>query len=113
MFDKYRYEKTFQLIVDTTEVSSNDYNLKDNCLSKKKDNKIKYFKYVLEAKLCVGNLVLSLDTEWIENTTLNNENEVQKDNYYLSSDIEFKENLINTLRYIDKDNKKAFNYITD
>lgn len=187
MFDKFRYEKSFQLIVDATGVSSHDYNLNNNCLSKKKDNKIKYFKYVLEAKLCVGNLVLSLDTEWIENTTLNNENEkqdceikafkrmaprikknyprlsfivtgdalyattpminicnkygwhyifnlkkdrlkniwedfedninyeneVQKDNYYLSSNIEFKGNYINALRYTDKNNNKTFNYITD
>ena len=34
---------------------------------KHRDGKISYYKYVLECKLIVGNIVISLDTEFIEN----------------------------------------------
>lgn len=68
MFDKYRYKGYFQLIVDGTGLSSHDYNLNKNCIKKKyKDGTIKYFKYVLECKFVVGSIVISLDSEWIEN----------------------------------------------
>ncbi len=79
MFDKYRYDGYFQVLVDATGISSHDYNLNGNCISKvsKKDGKIKYYKYVLEAKLVFGNIVISLDTEWIENSELNNEKQKQ------------------------------------
>ena len=32
-----------------------------------KDGKISYYKYVLECKLVVGNIIISLDSEFIEN----------------------------------------------
>ena len=52
MFDKYKYMGAFQLIFDGTGLSYHDYNLNDNCLSKKsKDGKITYYKYVLESKI--------------------------------------------------------------
>lgn len=79
MFDKYRYNGYFQLLVDATGISSHDYNLNGNCISKtsKKDGTTKYYKYVLEAKLVFGNIVMSLDTEWIENNEINNEKQKQ------------------------------------
>lgn len=77
MFDKYRYEGYFQILVDATGLSSHDYDLNGNCLTRTKDGKTKYYKYVLEAKIRVGNLIISLDSEWVENTLLNTENEKQ------------------------------------
>ena len=82
MFDRYRYNGDFQLLVDATGISSHDYNLNGNCLSRKTKNKkgkktIKYYKQVLEAKIVVGDIVISLDTEWIENTTMDTEKQKQ------------------------------------
>lgn len=79
MFYKYRYkDKYYQLVVDATGVSTHDYNLNDNCIIKKSKNGVlKYYKYVLEAKLVFGDIVISLDTEWIENGQIKNENEKQ------------------------------------
>lgn len=68
MFDKYKYNGHFQLVIDGSGLSSHSYNLNNNCIKKKyKDGKVAYCKYILECKLIVGNLVLSLDSEWIEN----------------------------------------------
>ena len=68
MFDKYRFNGSFQLLFDGTGLSNHDYNLNNNCLTRKhKDGKISYYKYVLECKLVVGNIVISLDSEFIEN----------------------------------------------
>lgn len=68
MFDKYRFNGSFQLLFDGTGLSNHDYNLNNNCLERKhKDGKISYHKYVLECKLVVGNIVISLDSEFIEN----------------------------------------------
>lgn len=77
MFDKYRYNNYFQLVVDATGISSFDYNLNDNCLSKTRDGNTTYYKYVLEAKIVVGDIVLSIDSEWIENNNINNEKDKQ------------------------------------
>ncbi len=78
MFDKYKFDGAFQLIFDGTGLSHHDYNLNKNCLSKKsKDGKITYYKYVLECKLCVGPLVISLDSEFIENAEINNDKQKQ------------------------------------
>ena len=67
MFDKYRFDGAFQLLFDGTGLSNHDYNLNDNCLQRKhRDGKISYYKYVLECKLVVGNIVISLDSEFIE-----------------------------------------------
>ena len=78
MFDKYRYNGTFQLLVDATGISSHDYNLNNNCIIKKSKNGIiKYHKQVLEAKIVAGNIVISLDTEWIENADMKTEKKKQ------------------------------------
>ena len=190
MFDRFRYNGCIQLIVDATGLTSLDYNLNDNCITKTRDGKTKYYKYVLEAKVVFGNIVISIDSEWIENNNLNTvkdkqdceinafkrmqkrikknypklkfivtgdalyattpminicknndwhyvfnlkkdrlknvyqefqdnidyENEVSKENYFLSSNIPFNKNKVNALRFIqnDKNGKTTtFNYITD
>ena len=78
MFDKYKYDGYFQLVVDGSGLSSHSYNLNNNCIKKKyKDGKIAYCKYILECKLVVGNIVISLDSEWIENVDNLNENQKQ------------------------------------
>ncbi len=189
MFDRFRYNGCIQLIVDATGLTALDYNLNGNCLTRIRDGKTKYYKYVLEAKVVFGNIVISIDSEWIENNKLNNEsdkqdceinafkrmqerikrnypklkfivtgdalyattpminicknnnwhyifnlkkdrlksiyqefqdnlnyeNEVSKENYYLSSNIEFNGNMLNAFRYIEtkEDKTTVFNYITD
>ena len=51
MFDRFRYNGCIQLIVDATGLTALDYNLNGNCLTRTRDGKTKYYKYVLEAKL--------------------------------------------------------------
>ena len=71
MFDRYKFNKSFQLVFDGTGLSNHDYNLNNNCLQiKHKYGKISYYKYVLECKLVVGNIVISLDSEFIENAKM-------------------------------------------
>lgn len=78
MFDKYRYNGCFQLLFDGTGLSNHDYNLNGNCLSRKsKDGKISYYKYVLECKLVVGSIIISLDSEFIENEKMLTEEQKQ------------------------------------
>lgn len=189
MFDRFRYNGYIQLIVDATGLTSLDYNLNGSCLTRTRDGKTKYYKYVLEAKVVFSNIVISIDSEWIENTKLNNEkekqdcevnafkrmqkrikknypklkfivtgdalyastpminickdnkwhyifnlkkdrlkniyeefedninymNEVSKENYFLSSGIIFKENILNAFRYVEIKNNKTtiFNYVSD
>jgi len=73
-FDKYRIcGKFFQIIVDGTGICSFNKRHCKHCLKQEHTNydtgevKTKYYHYVLEAKLCVGNLVISIDTEFVEN----------------------------------------------
>ena len=77
MFDRFRYNNCIQLVVDATGLTSLDYNLNGNCLTRTRDGKVKYYKYVLEAKVVFGNFVISLDSEWIENTDMNSEKQKQ------------------------------------
>ena len=78
MFDKFRYKGAFQLVFDGTGLSNHDYNLNNNCLIRKhKDGKVSYYKYVLECKLVVGNIIISLDSEFIENKKMLTEKEKQ------------------------------------
>lgn len=78
MFDKYRFNGSFQLLFDGTGLSSHSYNLNGNCLKRKhKDGKISFYKYVLECKLVVGNIVISLDSEFIENNKMITEKQKQ------------------------------------
>lgn len=190
MFDKYRFQNQFQLLFDGTGLSNHNYNLNNNCLKRKhKDGKISYYKYVLECKLVVGNIVISLDSEFIENkdmltdkqkqdceinafkrmikrikknypkykfiitgdalyatspiiklckkykwnyifnfkpdrlkdineffeSNIKLNNETNLKNYYLSSSIDFKGNLVNIIKYIEskKNKETTFRYITD
>lgn len=78
MFDKYKFNGAFQLLFDGTGLSNHNYNLNENCLKRKhKDGKISYYKYVLECKLVVGNIVISLDSEFIENDKILTEKQKQ------------------------------------
>ena len=78
MFDRYRFNGCFQLLFDGTGLSNHDYNLNNNCLIRKHhDGKISYYKYVLECKLVVGNIVISLDSEFIENKKMLTEKQKQ------------------------------------
>lgn len=190
MFDKFRFDGSFQLLFDGTGLSNHNYNLNDNCLIRKhKDGKTSYYKYVLECKLIVGNIVISLDSEFIENENMMNDkqkqdcetkafkrmikrikknypkykfiitgdalyattpiinlcekyhwyyifnlkpdrlkeinetfedninyqNETTHENYYLSTNIEFKDNILNAFKYIKKSKKKTtiFRYISN
>ena len=63
---------------DGTGLSNHDYNLNNNCLIRKhKDGKVSYYKYVLECKLVVGNIIISLDSEFIENEKMITEKQKQ------------------------------------
>lgn len=78
MFDKFKYNGYFQLLFDGTGLSHHDYNLNNNCLVRKhRDGKISYYKYVLECKLVVGNMVISVDSEFIENEKMITESQKQ------------------------------------
>ena len=77
MFDRFRYNGCIQLIVDATGLTALDYDLNGNCLTRTRDGKTKYYKYVLEVKAVFGDMVISIDSEWIENNKLNNENDKQ------------------------------------
>lgn len=73
MFEKYRYmNKYYQIVVDGTRLITFKERHCKHCLKKvhnrgKEDEYIEYYHYVLEAKLVVGNIVISLDTEFVEN----------------------------------------------
>lgn len=78
MFNKFREKNLVQVLVDATGVASRDYNLNGNCISKKyKNSPTRYFKYALEAKIVFGDIVISIDTEWIENKDIKNEDDKQ------------------------------------
>ena len=68
MFDYYRHNGKIQLIFDGTGLISFDYKHCDHCLvDSHKDGTFTYKHNVLEAKMCFGNIVISLDSEFIEN----------------------------------------------
>ena len=68
MFDKFRYQGKFQLLIDGTGLVSFNHKHCDHCLVKKhSDGHLTYEHQVLEAKLVFDSLVISLDSEFIEN----------------------------------------------
>lgn len=68
MFDKFRYNGKFQLLIDGTGLVSFNYKHCDHCLVKKRsDGHMTYEHQVLEAKLVFDSFVLSIDSEFIEN----------------------------------------------
>lgn len=68
MFDKFRYNGKFQILIDGTGLVSFNYKHCDHCIVKKhSDGSTSYEHHVLEAKLVFGSFVLSIDSEFIEN----------------------------------------------
>lgn len=73
MFDKYRYKgKYFQIVIDGTGIISFKQRHCKHCLKRTynkgtEEEKTIYYHYVLEAKLVVGDIVISLDSEFVEN----------------------------------------------
>lgn len=68
MFDRYRFNKKIILIFDGTGLVSFNYKHCDHCLvDQHKDGTRTYKHFVLEAKLCFGDIVISLDSEFIDN----------------------------------------------
>ena len=73
MFDKYRYQgKYFQIVIDGTGIMSFKERHCEHCLKRTynkgtEEEKTIYYHYVLEAKLVVGDIVISLDSEFVEN----------------------------------------------
>ena len=73
MFDKNRFKgRYFQIVVDGTGLATFKERHCKNCLKKTynkgQENEYSiYYHYVLEAKLVVGDIVISIDTEFVEN----------------------------------------------
>lgn len=73
MFDKYRYKgQYFQIVIDGTGIMSFKERHCKHCLKRTynkgtSEEKAVYYHYVLEAKLVVGEIVISLDSEFVEN----------------------------------------------
>ena len=73
MFDKYRFKgKYFQIVIDGTGLATFKERHCNNCLKRtynkgQEDEYSIYYHYVLEAKLVVGDIVISIDTEFVEN----------------------------------------------
>lgn len=73
MFDKYRFKnKYFQIVVDGTGITTFKKRHCKHCLKRvynkgKRDEYTVYYHYVLEAKLVVGEIVISIDSEFVEN----------------------------------------------
>lgn len=73
MFDKYRFkDKYFQIVIDGTGIMSFKERHCKHCLKKvynkgEENEYAIYYHYVLEAKLVVGEIVISIDSEFIEN----------------------------------------------
>lgn len=76
--DKFRFNNSFVIAVDATGLSSHNYNLNDNCLTREhKSGLITYHKSVLECKLILGSMTISIYSEFIENQSIGTENKKQ------------------------------------
>ena len=73
MFDKYRYKgKYYQIVIDGTGMVTFKERHCQHCLKKtynkgQADEYSIYYHYVLEAKLVMGDIVISIDSEFVEN----------------------------------------------
>lgn len=73
MFEKYRcMNKYYQIVIDGTHIVTFKERHCKHCLKRvhnrgTTDEYTEYYHYVLEAKLVVGDIVISLDTEFVEN----------------------------------------------
>ena len=71
MFDKFRYNGKFQILIDGTGLISFNYQHCDRCLVKQHSDGTKTYEHqVLEAKLVFNSFVISIDSEFIENPDL-------------------------------------------
>ena len=78
MFDKYRFNGFFHVVIDGTGLYSSKVNLGQQAITKvfnknEENEYILYSYYVLEAKLVCGNMTFSLATEFVENETYTDE----------------------------------------
>lgn len=77
MLEKYKIrDKYYHIVVDGTGLATSRKKYNENCLVKNKTDKNgneyqEYSTYVLEAKLVVGDMVLSIGSEFVENTDEN------------------------------------------
>jgi hypothetical protein len=85
MFDKYRYNGFFHVVIDGTGLYSTKVNLGEQAITKVYNKDLEneytlYSYYALEAKLICGNMAFSLATEFVENETYKdiNGNEYRK-----------------------------------
>lgn len=74
MFDKYRFNGLFHVVIDGTGLYSTKVNLGEKAIAKvyNKDEENEYTLYsyyALEAKIVCGNMTFSLATEFVENET--------------------------------------------
>ena len=79
MFDKYRFNGLFHIVIDGTGLYSTKVNLGEQAITKVfnegEDNEYKLYSfYALEAKLICGNMAFSFATEFVENETYKDKN---------------------------------------
>jgi len=79
MFDKYRYNGLFHVVIDGTGLYSTKINLGEQAITKvynkgEENEYTLYSYYALEAKLICGNMAFSLATEFVENETYKDSN---------------------------------------
>lgn len=79
MFDKYRFNGFFHIVIDGTGLYSTKVNLGEQAITKVfnegEDNEYKLYSfYALEAKLICGNMAFSFATEFVENETYKDKN---------------------------------------
>ena len=73
MLDKYKIRnRYYHIIIDGTGLAASRKKYNDNCIKKNKTDKngneyVEYSTYVLEAKLVAGNMVFSIESEFVEN----------------------------------------------
>lgn len=106
MFDKYRYNGLFHIVIDGTGLYSTKQNLGEQAITKvfnkdKENEYTLYSYYALEAKLVCGNMTFSLATEFVENKTCIDENG-QEYRIFEKQDCELKA----AYRILDKINKR-------
>lgn len=111
MFDKYKYKgKYFQIVVDGTGLATFKRRHCRNCLKKTynkgEEEYSRYYHYVLEAKLVVGEIVISIDSEFIEN-------EEEKIKYW--NNVKYgnigKERESNVIKYYEKKKEKTTEFM--
>lgn len=78
MFDKYRFNGLFYVVIDGTSLYSTRVNLGEQTITKvynkgQENEYTLYSYYALEAKLICGNMTFSLATEFVENETYTDE----------------------------------------